>query len=184
MERRAPGNKKISNNNLHGQVNQPRRPENSIFGNGSAFAPDHPHAAPNQPPTSFLGLGPEALDEIQAIIAANYNAANYNAANYNAANYNAATSNDRPGAAYEAPASLTTPSASTAADMTSVRATTMDLARVIDTIELSPGGNHLTFRNDNRRQEETLRDDQAEQPPVEDESRLLEAPWIRGEGSG
>ena len=173
MERRAPGNNKISNNNLHGQVNQPRRPENSIFGNGSAFAPDHPHAAPNQPPTSFLGLGPEALDEIQAIIAANYNAANYSAA----------TSNDRPGAASQAAASLPTPSASTA-DMTSVRATTMDLARAIDTIELSPGGNHLTFRNDNTPQEDTLRDDQAEQRPVEEESRLLEAPWIRGENGG
>ena len=68
--------------------------------------------------------------------------------------------------------------------MTSVRATTMDLARAIDTIELSPGGNHLTFRDDNRRQEEALRDDQAEQPRVEEGSRLLEAPWIRGEGSG
>ncbi len=170
-ERRAPGNNKINSNNFHGQVDQPRRPENSIFGNGPAFVPDHAHAVPNKPPTPFPTLEAETLDEIHAT---------------NTANNNDATSKDHPEAAYQTPASLTTPSASSA-DMASVRATTMNLARVIDKIELSPGGNHLTFSNDNRRQEETLREDQAEQPQVDEESRLLEemiAPWVHGENSG
>ncbi len=90
MERRPPGNNRFGNNNLHAQVNQPQRPENSIFGNGSALASDRPHATPNQLPTHFSGLEPEALDEIQAIIAANYNNA---------------ISNDNPEAAYQTPAS-------------------------------------------------------------------------------
>ena len=88
--RGQPGNNRIRNNNLHAQVNQPQRPENSIFGNGSALASDRPHATPNQLPTHFSGLEPEALDEIQAIIAANYNNA---------------ISNDNPEAAYQTPAS-------------------------------------------------------------------------------
>ncbi len=71
--------------------------------------------------------------------------------------------------------------------MTSVRATTMGLAQVIDRVEFSPGGSHLTFGDDSGRQEKSLQIDQAEVPPVDEESRLLEemvAPWLDGENSG